>query len=65
MQALYPLNPNPYTIANNRARRTRRTGANGQTAGLPSNFWVVNPDVGSAYVATNGPKTSYNGIQLG
>ena len=60
---MYPLNPNPYTAANNIwANSTYRT--NGIAAGCPSNFWVANPDVNNAYVVTNGPKTSYNGMQL-
>jgi hypothetical protein len=60
---MYPLTPNPYTTAStiwsNSAYRT-----NGLAAGRPSNFWVVNPDVGSAYLITNAPKTSYDGLQL-
>ncbi len=63
VQSMYPLNPNPFTAANNIwSNSTYR--ANGIAAGYPSNFWVANPNVGGAYVATNGPKTSYNGIQL-
>jgi hypothetical protein len=33
-------------------------------AGLPANFFVVNPDVSAATVVANGPSTKYNGIQL-
>jgi hypothetical protein len=63
VQSLYPLNPNPYTAASNIwANSGYRT--NGLAAGYPSNFWVVNPDVSGAYVVTNGPKTSYDGVQL-
>ena len=60
---MYPLNPNPYTAASNiRGNATYR--ANGIAAGLPANFWVANPDVSHAYVVTNGPQTSYNGMQF-
>jgi len=31
---------------------------------MPSNFFQVNPDVNHGYVVTNGPQTSYNGIQI-
>jgi len=63
VQSLYPLLPNPYTIAS--SIRTNATMlASGVASGRPSNFWVANPDVSGAYVATNGPDTSYNGIQL-
>jgi len=63
VQSMYPLNLNPYTAAStiwaNSAYR-----ASGITAGYPSNFWVVNPDINRGYVVTNGPKTSYDGVQL-
>ena len=63
VQYLYPLNPTPLTAAN--ALRTNATyKANGLAAKMPSNFFVVNPDVSGAYVAANGPDTRYNGIQL-
>ncbi len=63
VQAMYPLNPNPYTAASTiwASSSYRR---NGITAGYPSNFWVVNPDVNHAYLVTNSPKTSYDGLQL-
>jgi hypothetical protein len=63
VQSMYPLNPMPYTagstIWGNAAYK-----ANGITAGRPSNFWVANPDINHGYVVTNGPKTSYDGVQL-
>jgi len=63
VQSLYMLNPNPQTAASNlRTNATYRT--NMGLAGLPSNFWVVNPEVSGAYMATNGPDTDYNGLQL-
>uniref|UniRef100_Q01YS8 TonB-dependent receptor, plug n=1 Tax=Solibacter usitatus (strain Ellin6076) TaxID=234267 RepID=Q01YS8_SOLUE len=63
VQSMYPLNPNPYTAASNIwANSAYRT--NGLAAGYPSNFWVANPDINHGYVVTNGPKTSYNGVQV-
>jgi hypothetical protein len=63
VQSMYPLNPNPYTAGSNIwANSTYR--ANGIAAGKPSNFWVANPSINHGYVVTNGPKTSYNGVQL-
>ena len=63
VQSMYPFNPNPYAAANNIwGTSTYRT--NGLAAGYPANFWVANPDVNHAYVVSNAPKTSYNGMQL-
>jgi hypothetical protein len=63
VQSMFPLNPNPYTAAGNIwGNSTYR--ANGIRAGRPANFWVANPDIGAGYLVTNGPKTSYNGVQL-
>ncbi len=63
VQSMYPLNPNPYTAASTIWANSAYRG-NGITAGYPSNFWVVNPDINHGYVVTNGPKTSYDGVQL-
>ena len=63
VQSMYPLNPNPYTSANSLAT-TASFKANGIAAGLPSNFFQVNPDINHGYLVTNGPKTSYNGLQV-
>jgi hypothetical protein len=38
--------------------------ANGQTAGLPVNFWVMNPDVATANLRTAEGFTKYHTIQL-
>ena len=62
-QSMYALNPNPFTAAN-QLRTTSSYRTNMAAGGLPSNFWVVNPEVTGAYVATNGPDTRYSGIQL-
>jgi hypothetical protein len=63
VQSMYPLNPNPYTAASTIWANSAYRG-NGITAGYPSNFWVVNPDINHGYAVTNGPKTSYDGVQL-
>ncbi len=61
--SMYKYNPNPLTAANN-LRTTASFRTNMLKAGLPTNFWVVNPDVNSAFMVTNGGDTRYNGIQL-
>jgi hypothetical protein len=63
VQAMYPYNPNPQTVAGN-LRSNATYKANLAKAGYPFNFWVVNPDVNNAYVVTNGPETSYDGLQF-
>jgi hypothetical protein len=37
---------------------------NGVTAGLPVNFWVLNPNVGLSEIVTNGPSTRYDALQI-
>jgi len=62
-QSLYMLNPNPQLAASNlRTNATYKT--NMGLAGLPANYWVVNPAVNGSYLASNGPGTDYNGLQL-
>jgi len=63
VQAMYPLNPTPQTAASS-IRLNSTYLSNGIKAGYPSNFWVANPDIGHAYLITNAPKTSYNGVQI-
>lgn len=60
---LYPMNANPYSFASS-LRSTAAYKANAAAAGLPENFFVVNPDVNYAYVRANGFDTRYNGLQL-
>ena len=60
---MYPLNPNVLSAATN-LRGNSTYVANAIKAGLPTNFFVANPDASSAYVQTNGPDTRYNGLQL-
>jgi hypothetical protein len=60
---LFALNPNPQSLAG--SLRTNATySANAITAGLPANFFVVNPAVSGAYLTANGLDTRYNGLQL-
>ncbi len=37
---------------------------NGVAAGLPVNFWALNPNVGLADIVTNGPGTEYDALQI-
>ena len=63
VQSLYALNPNPQTAANTLATNTTFFN-NMVLAGLPVNFWRVNPYVNNATVVTNGGNTTYNAVQL-
>ncbi len=63
VQSMYKYNPNPFTAAS-QLRTTAAYRTNMLNAGLPTNYWVVNPDVNAATVVTNGGDTRYNGIQL-
>jgi hypothetical protein len=63
VNSMFRLNPAPYTAAGQlRSNATFRS--NMLRAGLPTNFWVVNPDVNTAAMVTNGGDTRYNGMQL-
>jgi carboxypeptidase family protein/TonB-dependent receptor-like protein len=63
VQSLFPLLANPF-VAANQLRSNATFRSNGVKAGLPANFFVVNPDVTNAYLVTNGPDTRFNGIQF-
>lgn len=63
---LAKYNPNPFTaasgLAGSGAAASQR--ANALAAGLPSNFFVANPDyLGGARITGNGGFTHYNGFQ--
>ena len=59
---LSQLEPAPTTAANDLfGDATRR--ANMLAAGLPSNFWVMNPVIGDANVTTSGSFTKYHSVQ--
>jgi hypothetical protein len=61
---LAALNPNPSGAANNIVGNATFRG-NLVTAGLPRNFFVLNPDVSGASVRTNGDFTKYDSLQIG
>ena len=62
-------NPNPFgMVANGDDTGILDSGsmrANAATAGLPANFFLVNPDLlGGANVTTNNGRTNYNSLQV-
>jgi hypothetical protein len=66
---LTPTNPSPYGFASTNStsgfigNATLRT--NGLNAGIPSNYFIVNPDViGGANYRSNGGYTRYDGMQI-
>jgi hypothetical protein len=61
---LFPGNPAPITYANNlNAAATQRSNAT--KAGLPANFFVVNPDkLGGAWTVDNGGGSTYNALTI-
>src|SRR5207253_1910099 len=63
VNTLARFGPNPFlaaqTLYGNAAQRT-----NAITAGLPANFFLVNPDVSNVNLTTNGGGTNANSIQL-
>ncbi|MCX6537683.1 MAG: TonB-dependent receptor [Acidobacteria bacterium] len=68
---LATYNPNPFTVAQALVLNST-TRANGVTAGLPRNFFVMNPDllgtssttVGGSSFTTNQVSTDFNGLQV-
>jgi hypothetical protein len=60
---LFALNPDPFASAGS-IRGNATLLANGVSAGMPSNFWVANPDLTNANLVANGPDTHYNSVQL-
>jgi hypothetical protein len=62
------MNPNPGSMAGSiRANATYKANAakaNAANPGIaPANYFVVNPDLSAARIASNGGDTKYNGIQ--
>jgi hypothetical protein len=61
-------NPNPFgfaTAGTNGLMNSATFRANAATAGLPANYFVVNPDLlGGAFITTNLGKTKYNSMQF-
>ena len=70
LNALSRFGPNPFTPAGTNANTGLRGSAGRRTnalnAGLPANFWVANPDIGTqnANVTGNGGFTNFNGVQM-
>jgi hypothetical protein len=70
VNALNPLAPNIYGIANNLASRTLYANPsfpfrpNMLSNNLASNFWVVNPNANGAFIIDNGTQTWYDSLQL-
>ncbi len=62
-QHLSAFNPAPVTAATNLDNDATRR-ANALTAGLPSNFFVMNPAVSSANIMRSAAGSRYDGIQL-
>jgi hypothetical protein len=63
VNSMFGLNPQPF-VAANQLKTTAAYFTNMQTAGLPVNFWSVNPYVNNATVVTNGGDTRYDALQL-
>src|SRR5262249_22030210 len=64
--ALSSTQPNPATLSSGGTNglygnTTFRT--NGRTAGLASNFWVMNPDASSVNITSNALASVYNSLQ--
>lgn len=62
------LNPSPLSIASTNTTTglygNSTFRANGRAAGLPVNFWLVNPDVGTASYTSNTDTARYDGLQV-
>ena len=64
LNPLATYNPNPFSYANQLYNNSGRR-ANALEAGLPANFFLVNPDlIGGADFTTNNGKTNYHSMQL-
>jgi hypothetical protein len=63
---LQRLNPNPagFITGNSGLYGSATFRANGVAAGLPRNFWVMNPDVSNATYLTNTTDSRYNSFQV-
>lgn len=66
VNALNPTFPSAVGFANTLYINPASFAANGQAAGLPANFFVVNPSVGTsgAFLIDNGGRTSYDSLQI-
>jgi hypothetical protein len=67
VNSLAKFNPNPFTAAGNLAGSGAAAAqrSNALAAGLPANFFFVNPDyLGAANITGNGGFTRYNSVQM-
>lgn len=66
--ALSLITPNPGEFASTNSSNglygSPTFRANGISAGLPVNFWLMNPNVGTANYTTNGSKSNYDALQI-
>jgi hypothetical protein len=62
------LNPTPASFASTNTTSglygNSTLRANGRAAGLPANFWLLNPDVGTATYTTNSLDQHYQALQV-
>ena len=63
-QRLSPGNPNPNTAAATDLESNASRRANALAAGLPANFFLMNPDVGEVNVTDSGAFSDYHALQL-
>jgi hypothetical protein len=67
LTALSYIQPNVATLSSNGTNGlygNTTFRANGRAAGLPVNFWVMNPDATSVNVTSNALKSRYDSLQL-
>lgn len=66
INTLNPTFPSPTGFAGTLYSNPTLFAANAATAGLPANFFVVNPTVGTsgAFLVDNGGRTSYDSLQI-
>ena len=63
-QRLSPANPNPNAAAATDLESTAQRRNNALAAGLPANFFLVNPAVGEVNVTDSGAFSDYHAMQL-
>ena len=63
-QRLSPANPNPNAAAATDLEGTASRRTNALAAGLPANFFLLNPEVGTVNVYDSGAFSDYHALQL-
>jgi hypothetical protein len=63
-QRLSPANPNPNTAAGTDLEGNATRRSNAAAAGLPANFFMLNPHVGEVNVTDSGAFSDYHAMQL-